>query len=57
MTTRREFLGGATAFAHDHMLCALARLRAKIEPDGGEGREGFRFIVTDPGVGYRFELP
>jgi two-component system KDP operon response regulator KdpE len=32
----------------------IARLRAKIEPDGGEGREGFRFIVTDPGVGYRF---
>src|ERR1700689_883772 len=28
-----------------------ARLRSKIEPDGGEGP---RYIVTDPGVGYRF---
>ena len=27
----------------------IARLRAKIEPDGGP-----RYIVTDPGVGYRF---
>jgi two-component system, OmpR family, KDP operon response regulator KdpE len=29
----------------------IARLRAKVEPDKGEGP---RFIVTDPGVGYRF---
>jgi two-component system KDP operon response regulator KdpE len=29
----------------------IARLRAKIEPEGGEGP---RYIVTDPGVGYRF---
>jgi two-component system, OmpR family, KDP operon response regulator KdpE len=29
----------------------IARLRSKIEPDGGEGP---RYIVTDPGVGYRF---
>ncbi len=29
----------------------IARLRAKIEP---EGRAGPRLIVTDPGVGYRF---
>jgi two-component system KDP operon response regulator KdpE len=29
----------------------IARLRAKIEPDGAPGP---RFIVTDPGVGYRF---
>ena len=29
----------------------IARLRAKIEP---ESRVGPRFIVTDPGVGYRF---
>ena len=28
----------------------VARLRAKIEPDGRAGR----YIVTDPGVGYRF---
>jgi len=31
----------------------IARLRAKIEP---EGTEGPRYIVTDPGVGYRFSL-
>ncbi len=29
----------------------IARLRAKIEP---EGLDGPRYIVTDPGVGYRF---
>jgi two-component system KDP operon response regulator KdpE len=29
----------------------IARLRAKIEPDGAEGP---RYIVTEPGVGYRF---
>ncbi len=29
----------------------IARLRAKIEP---EGQGGPRYIVTDPGVGYRF---
>jgi two-component system KDP operon response regulator KdpE len=29
----------------------IARLRAKIEPDGEPGP---RYIVTDPGVGYRF---
>ena len=29
----------------------IARLRAKIEPDGEAGP---RYIVTDPGVGYRF---
>jgi two-component system, OmpR family, KDP operon response regulator KdpE len=32
----------------------IARLRAKIEPDGDAGGGGPRFIVTDPGVGYRF---
>jgi two-component system, OmpR family, KDP operon response regulator KdpE len=32
----------------------IARLRAKIEPDGEDGAGGPRFIVTDPGVGYRF---
>ena len=31
----------------------IARLRAKIEPEGGAGP---RYIVTDPGVGYRFSL-
>ena len=29
----------------------IARLRAKIEPEGASGP---RYIVTDPGVGYRF---
>ena len=31
----------------------IARLRGKIEPEGGSGP---RYIVTDPGVGYRFSL-
>jgi two-component system, OmpR family, KDP operon response regulator KdpE len=31
----------------------IARLRAKIEPDGDGGP---RYIVTDPGVGYRFSV-
>jgi two-component system, OmpR family, KDP operon response regulator KdpE len=31
----------------------IARLRAKIEP---EGQGAPRYIVTDPGVGYRFSL-
>jgi two-component system KDP operon response regulator KdpE len=30
----------------------IARLRAKIEPEGSRGRP--RYILTDPGVGYRF---
>jgi two-component system, OmpR family, KDP operon response regulator KdpE len=37
----------------------IARLRAKIEPGGPgavAGRAGHRYIVTDPGVGYRFTL-
>jgi len=29
----------------------IARLRGKIEPDGDAGP---RYIITDPGVGYRF---
>jgi two-component system, OmpR family, KDP operon response regulator KdpE len=32
----------------------IARLRAKIEPAGEDGAGGPRYIVTDPGVGYRF---
>jgi two-component system KDP operon response regulator KdpE len=35
----------------------IARLRAKIEPDGEAGAGGAggpQYIVTDPGVGYRF---
>ena len=31
----------------------IARLRAKIEPPG-ETPGGYRYILTDPGVGYRF---
>jgi two-component system KDP operon response regulator KdpE len=31
----------------------IARLRAKIEPEGAASP---RYIVTDPGVGYRFQL-
>jgi two-component system KDP operon response regulator KdpE len=31
----------------------IARLRAKVEPNRGENP---RYIVTDPGVGYRFAL-
>jgi two-component system, OmpR family, KDP operon response regulator KdpE len=31
----------------------IARLRAKIEPEGSAGP---RYILTDPGVGYRFPL-
>jgi two-component system KDP operon response regulator KdpE len=34
----------------------IARLRAKIEPEGGAGAGGHRLIVTDPGVGYRFSM-
>jgi two-component system KDP operon response regulator KdpE len=30
----------------------IARLRAKIEPEGAGAP---RYIVTDPGVGYRFQ--
>ena len=31
----------------------IARLRAKIEPDDGRGGDR-RYVVTEPGVGYRF---
>ena len=34
----------------------IARLRAKIEPDGEGGTLQRRLIVTDPGVGYRFAV-
>ena len=30
----------------------IARLRAKIEPTGGDGP---RYVHTDPGIGYRFD--
>jgi len=42
-------------YAHDvpTLRTHIARLRAKIEPDGADGP---RLVVTDPGVGYRFSL-
>ncbi|MHB8531278.1 MAG: response regulator transcription factor [Solirubrobacteraceae bacterium] len=32
----------------------IARLRAKIEPEGEARAGGYRCILTDPGIGYRF---
>jgi two-component system KDP operon response regulator KdpE len=32
----------------------IARLRAKIDPDAHSGGGGHRYILTEPGVGYRF---
>jgi two-component system KDP operon response regulator KdpE len=32
----------------------IARLRAKIEPADPTAAGGHRYILTDPGVGYRF---
>ena len=32
----------------------IARLRAKVEPDAHAGAGAYRFILTEPGVGYRF---
>jgi len=32
----------------------IARLRAKIEPGGEAGSSEHRYILTEPGVGYRF---
>ncbi len=32
----------------------IARLRAKIEPVAHDGAQGPRYILTEPGVGYRF---
>ncbi len=34
----------------------IARLRAKVEPEGEGGTLRRRLIVTDPGVGYRFAV-
>ena len=34
----------------------IARLRAKIEPEGDSEPARHRYIVTDPGVGYRFSM-
>jgi two-component system KDP operon response regulator KdpE len=32
----------------------IARLRAKVEPDAHAAAGAYRFILTEPGVGYRF---
>ena len=32
----------------------IARLRSKIEPENSAGAGGYRYILTEPGVGYRF---
>ncbi|MGH2907124.1 MAG: response regulator transcription factor [Solirubrobacterales bacterium] len=52
MTTRALLLavwGSAYEFDTQVLRTHIARLRAKIEPEGGP-----RYIRTDPGVGYRF---
>lgn len=52
MTTRAllvEVWGPEYEFDTQVLRTHIARLRGKIEPDGGP-----RFIRTDPGVGYRF---
>jgi two-component system KDP operon response regulator KdpE len=52
ITTRAllvEVWGPEYEFDTQVLRTHIARLRAKIEPDGGP-----RFIRTDPGVGYRF---
>jgi len=56
MTHRKlitEVWGGEYVDDIQPLRTHIARLRAKIEP---EGMEGPRYIVTDPGVGYRFSL-
>ena len=32
----------------------IARLRAKIEPEAQAGAGAYRYVLTEPGVGYRF---
>jgi len=55
LMTHRKLLGEVWGpeYVHDiqPLRTHIARLRAKIEPEGAEGP---RYIVTDPGVGYRF---
>ena len=56
MTHRKliaEVWGGEYVDDIQPLRTHIARLRAKIEP---EGTTGPRYIVTDPGVGYRFSL-
>ncbi|HUB37023.1 MAG TPA: response regulator transcription factor [Solirubrobacteraceae bacterium] len=61
LMTHRALLGEVwgPAYAEDvrTLRTHIARLRAKIEPAaaaGATGSGGPRFILTDPGVGYRF---
>jgi two-component system KDP operon response regulator KdpE len=57
LMTHRKLLGDVWGPAYEDDVQALrthiARLRAKIEPSGSAVP---RYIVTDPGVGYRFAL-
>jgi two-component system KDP operon response regulator KdpE len=48
----QEVWGQAYADDVPTLRTTVARLRRKIEPDGGAGP---RYIRTDPGVGYRFD--
>jgi len=48
----REVWGPGYAEDVQALRTHIARLRAKIEPEGPGGRP--RYIVTDPGIGYRF---
>jgi two-component system KDP operon response regulator KdpE len=59
MTHRKllaEVWGGEYVDDIQTLRTHIARLRAKIEPEGITGAGGPRYIVTDPGVGYRFSL-
>ena len=56
MTHRKliaEVWGGEYVNDIQPLRTHIARLRAKIEPEGSAGP---RYIMTDPGVGYRFSL-
>ncbi|MHB1569966.1 MAG: response regulator transcription factor [Solirubrobacteraceae bacterium] len=59
LMTHRELLVSVwgAGYAQDTQVLRahIANLRRKIErPDGGGDPDGYRFIHTDPGVGYRF---
>jgi two-component system, OmpR family, KDP operon response regulator KdpE len=58
LMTHRKLLGEVWGLEYvddiQPLRTHIARLRAKIEPDGQAGVAGHRLIVTDPGVGYRF---
>ncbi len=59
MTHRKllaEVWGGEYVDDIQTLRTHIARLRAKIEPEGDSEPARPRYIVTDPGVGYRFSL-